>query len=559
MDQFRAKNFKEMAHKLDLFLKRHPASAEALNLRGVASFYLGLNEEAIHFYSSALQIFPRFVDALNNIGQAYAALDSNAEAENNYHKAILYKPDMAIAYNNLGLLLNNQGRFLESVKKLEIAVNIEPFFAEAHNNLGNAYAALDQTDAAVKSFNKSIQANVHYKDPVLNLLDYYITSNDFEEFEKLLEASEKIFSSEASDWNFYKAKLFELRGDNNEAESLLNSIDETKLSTNVRPLFFQMQAKFFEKHGKYDKAFMHFKKMNESASQTKPYKTINAEEYLVKCKSILTWVKQNEHTSEFSISTKHNSTRPVFIVGFPRSGTTLLDSILRSHSKIDVLEEKPILDNILSYNGKLIQLGELSRFTQVDLDSLRSTYIEQLSASSKDDCSGKILVDKMPLNLTFLPYLAILFPHAKIIVSIRHPIDCVLSCWMQNFKANDAMVNFLSLDSASNLYRQVFDIFLMSEKNFILDMYKLKYENLVNDFETEVRKVLNFLELDWEDSLRQYYDSAASRKRINTPSYDQVIRPLYTDATFRWKKYSNHIKNTEERLSKYIDEFGYRK
>ena len=70
---------------------------------------------------------------------------------------------------------------------------------------------------------------------------------------------------------------------------------------------------------------MHFKKMNESASQTKPYKTINAEEYLVKCKSILTWVKQNEHTSEFSISTKHNSTRPVFIVGFPRSGTTLLE------------------------------------------------------------------------------------------------------------------------------------------------------------------------------------------------------------------------------------------
>ena len=115
MDQFRAKNFKEMAH-IRSILKRHPASAEALNLRGVASFYLGLNEEAIHFYSSALQIFPRFVDALNNIGQAYAALDSNAEAENNYHKAILYKPDMAIAYNNLGLLLNNQGRFLSPLK-----------------------------------------------------------------------------------------------------------------------------------------------------------------------------------------------------------------------------------------------------------------------------------------------------------------------------------------------------------------------------------------------------------------------------------------------------------
>lgn len=559
IDQFRSKRFKEMSDKLDLLLKKFPSSTSALNLRGVASYSLGLYQEAIHFYNAALQLFPKYCDALNNLGQSYAALDKNKEAEIYYERAILYKPDFSVAYNNLGYLLNNQGRFIEAIKKLELAVKIDPIFSEAYNNLGNAYAALGEIDEAIRSFNEAIRTNKNYKDPVLNLLDYYLTSNKLEAFENLLRNSEQTLASNSKDLAFFKAKLLELKGLNDEAAVALASVNEIELSENIRPLFFQMQAKFFERCGEYGKAFESFTKMNKSASQNKAYKSIDAEAYLRQCKNIFKSFENHKDLIRKPTHDRYSKNNLVFIVGFPRSGTTLIDSILRSHSKISVSEEKPILQAVLSNNGELIKLDDLYNMREPDLEVLRQTYVEGLNSSLIGNCKDKIIVDKMPLNLAFLPYMAVLFPRAKIIISVRHPLDCVLSCWMQNFNPNNAMVNFLSIENTSNVYKYVFDIFLLSEKNLILDMHKLKYENLVNDFEVEIRKVLKFLELDWEDNVQNYYDFAASRKRINTPSHDQVIRPLYKDATFRWKKYISEIRDTEKNLSEYIDKLGYTK
>lgn len=559
IDHFRSQRFKEMANKLDLLLKKCPSSTAALNLRGVASYYSGLYEEAIYFYNAALRVFPKFFDALNNLGQAYAAVDKNKEAENYYKQAILYKPDFSVAYNNLGYLLNNQGRFAEAITKLELAVKIDPTFSEAYNNLGNSFVALGEIDEAVRSFNEAIRANRNYKDPVLNLLDYYLTSNRFGAFEDLLKTSEQALASNSKDLDFFKAKLFELKGLDDEAVQALNSINEIYLSDNIRPLFFQTQAKFFERRGEYGKAFESFSKMNKSAAQTKAYKSIDPGAYLKQCKNILKSFQNRQGQIKKFQGVGDGTNQLVFIVGFPRSGTTLLDSILRSHSKISVSEEKPILQAVVSDNGELIELDDLCDMREADLEDLRQTYIKNLKSSLLGSCDGKVMVDKMPLNLALLPYIAVLFPKAKIIVSLRHPLDCVLSCWMQNFNPNNAMVNFLSIENASSVYKYVFDILLLSEKNMILDMHKLRYENLVDDFELEIRKLLKFLELGWEDNVLKFYDYAASRDRINTPSHDQVIRPLYKDATFRWKKYIGNIRNTEKKLSKYIDKLGYTK
>jgi len=230
-----------------------------------------------------------------------------------------------------------------------------------------------------------------------------------------------------------------------------------------------------------------------------------------------------------------------FLIGFPRSGTTLLDTILRGHPDIIVIEEKPILGDLIT-RFKIDETPDaLSRMTNDDIKTLRTSYLELIAAEADTDISGKLVVDKFPLNIQHAGLIKCLFPEAKIIFALRDPADCVLSCFMQNFTLNTAMASFLSIEQAGATYDAVMDLWTNYEARLDLNTHYLKYEDLVSDLPRTIKPLLAFLNMPWVESMSDYQKTATQRKNINTPSYDQVTQPLYSQAKQRWRRYESHL------------------
>jgi hypothetical protein len=207
-------------------------------------------------------------------------------------------------------------------------------------------------------------------------------------------------------------------------------------------------------------------------------------------------------------------------------------------------------------------LGDIPTFSKIEaMDNTAAEiasgyYFEELK---KHIAIGnkRIIVDKLPLNILQLPLINQIFPNAKYIVALRHPLDCVLSCWMQNFKLNPAMANMIELERIVDFYDVAMSILKLSEERYSLDTHRIRYEDLVLDFEGNVSSLLTFLDLKWEEKLRSYQKTALARGKINTPSYSQVIKPLYKTASYRWKNYEEYLEPYKSRLAPWIKEYGY--
>ena len=264
----------------------------------------------------------------------------------------------------------------------------------------------------------------------------------------------------------------------------------------------------------------------------------------------------NKWSNFKSLSKKSN---PIFLIGFPRSGTTLLDTILRSHPMIEVMEEKSIVAKLISSLSKLPKGGleGLKNMQNYQIEKLRNDYFTSRESIVQNKNNSKLYIDKLPLNIIHVGEIVRIFPDSKFILSLRHPCDCVLSCFMQDFNLNHAMANFLNLDDAAYLYDSVMNLWIQYISIFPINYHEVKYENLVENFKVTVKSVLNFLGLPWDDSMMNYIITAKSRERIHTPSYNQVTKSLYTHAKGRWKHYKKQTLNIYPILESWIKKFDY--
>ena len=248
---------------------------------------------------------------------------------------------------------------------------------------------------------------------------------------------------------------------------------------------------------------------------------------------------------------------PVFLIGFPRSGTTLLNRILSAHPDISVLDEKPTttdllheLDAVTGNAGNLFQ--PLSGEERSDLIA---NYLERI-----DDCGGDrnapVVIDKMPLNVVNAAQLSHVFPQAKFIFALRHPCDAVLSCFMQHFAPNDAMSNFYTLKDAAKLYDAVMSLWVKYEEHFPLRTHYVKYEVLVSNIEAAIRPLLEFLELQWENEILDYSMHSRSEP-VATPSYRQISEPVHNKSVYRWRNYESVMSSQIKMLAPWVKHFGY--
>ena len=246
----------------------------------------------------------------------------------------------------------------------------------------------------------------------------------------------------------------------------------------------------------------------------------------------------------------------MFLVGFPRSGTTLLDQILDAHPGIHVLEEQPVLlalrDRVQELPGGYPDaLGEISAKLR---DELRALYQSRLQQAGAPD--GKLTVNKLPLNLIHIGLIHRIFPDARLILALRHPGDVVLSCFMQDFTLNNAMANFLALEDAARLYDEALRLWYACRERLPLQVHELRYEALVAGFDAEVAQLLQFLGLPWDDKVRDFAAHARGRL-IRTPSYEQVTGALHDRSIGRWRRYRAHMQPCAEILAPHIEALGY--
>jgi len=241
-----------------------------------------------------------------------------------------------------------------------------------------------------------------------------------------------------------------------------------------------------------------------------------------------------------------------FLIGFPRSGTTLLDTILRSHSKTMVIEEKPYLLNLRHEFFKNNNLSKLLVLNEKNKIKMQEQYFKSFNYDPK-----KIIIDKFPLNLIELGFIKIIFPNSKIILAIRHPLDCILSCVLTAFKINEAMLNFENLKTTAFFYNKTFTLFIKYVEFFNINFHQIKYENVVSDFDNKIKNLLKYLNLEFENSITRFYETAKKREKIHTPSYDQVVKPLYSSSINRHLKFDD-IKTIIPDIEKWINYYSYK-
>lgn len=500
-----------------------PGHFPATRFLGELARRQGKNDVAVYFFTKALALNPDDAQVHNLRGNALKDLARLDEAIASYREALVLDPKYAQAHYNFGVALHDSGRLEEAVTSYRKALNYNPNYARAHHNLGYLYEKMNNLDDAQEHVRKAIDIDPNFGTAHITL-----------------------------------AALLRRRGKTREAIQQLEQLLSRNLGgIDAYRIHFEL-GKCYDLEKNSDEAFDHFAKGNEIRLQSMPGDVV-AERSLnnvIRFGQLLTpeflnsWVDTSQCPAIES---------PVFLVGFPRSGTTLLDQMLDGHPSLQVMEEKPPLSEVRSAIATMSggYPEAIASLKDIDILTLRARYFQSVEEHI-DRRPGAILVDKLPLNICHIPLIVRLFPDSRIILALRHPCDVVLSNFMQLFKLNDAMANFLTIDGTARFYNRVMGFWLHCVELLPVTYHPLKYEDLVADFEGELRNLLRFLDVEWDDAMRDYRDHAVRRGDINTtPSYEQVIEPIYQRAKYRWMRYEKHLKPVYHELKPFIEAFGY--
>lgn len=542
----------------DLYNDDSENAASQMHEQGVVYHRQGKLLEAEVCYQQALAVRPHYPEALSNMGILLRRKGDFPGAERSFRAALELRPDYAQAHNNLGNVLRDQSHVMEAEASYRAALRVKPEYAEAHNNLGNILFGQNLPSDAQQSYRDALQFNPDMIDALANLCDLLETTNQIVELRNCLAGISDAQCCTHPSLAMVKAKL--LRRDKKFAEAIkiVNGVvSSSSILQSVKSEILAIQGDLHDRLGNYEQAFACFSQGKALATEVYVRHSISKEKY----HSLLT-AEVNNFSEQRVASWSPPSFSPcrlVFLVGFPRSGTTLLDSILRSHPAIEVVEEKPMLALTIAafYNKQLSDPGLLDRIDSKQLAELRQVYLNELARHRDMSNNDAIVIDKFPLNIGHAGLIHRLFPEAKFILALRDPRDCVLSCFMQTFLPNDAMANFLTIEDAASFYVFIMKLWGRYESLFALSVHRIKYEDVVSDFDVSVRSLLHFLGLSWNDAVSYYQETAMKREQIRTPSYHQVVQPIYAHASGRWLNYRAQLQPILETLRPWAEHFGY--
>lgn len=245
-----------------------------------------------------------------------------------------------------------------------------------------------------------------------------------------------------------------------------------------------------------------------------------------------------------------------FLVGFPRSGTTLLEKVLAGHPDVVSLEEVDHLAAVgQHWLANTAALDALAHLTAPSAAAAREDYWRRVRETTGNSLAGKLLLDKLPLHTLALPVIAKLFPRSRILFALRDPRDVVFSCFRRRFQINSAMFEFLRLDDAARYYAQVMTLAGIYRRKLPLRVLEVRHEAMVGTFEATVRDVLDFLGLEWNPAVADF--AANARAEPRTPSDTQLARGLNAEGIGQWRRYEAQVRPILDILAPWVSQFGY--
>ncbi len=510
-------------------LIQNPRQVPILVLLGRISRQQGRYEEAAHQLTAAQALAPSFPAAVWELGSLAAAQKDYGAARGYFTQLSQVEPRLSDARYNLGFALENLGHYkaaIESYRKaLELGLS-DPH--EACVRLGSVLCIEGRESEAREYFERALEIMPDNAAAMFGLGLVFMAFGDFE------TATQWLRRSVAADPNFIDAyqqlahsKRFD-DPDDPDIEMMRNLLDSPDVNEVTAEKLHYALGKAFDDCGQYDLAFMHFNDANRLKVKRKPRYSREQHEGLIQR---LETAFNKDFLSSMPTSGKTDIT-PIFIVGMPRSGTTLLEQAISCHPEIAGAGEMKFIaevtrDRIDGYPEKIAALDEKSKIAFTD--NFQSALRDRAGES-------RFITDKMPSNFLHIGFLHLLFPESPIIHCQRTAADICLSIFFQDLPTGNPYAN--DLREIAHYYRCYERI--MSYWDTVLPgrIHHLDYENITRDFESEITKALEYCGLQWHDNCREY---ASNERAVATVSRWQVRQPVYQHSVERWKRYELHL------------------
>jgi Tfp pilus assembly protein PilF len=500
---------------------RHPY---LYNARGLWLQQTGRCELAIEEFRCALSTMPGNPTVLNAIGMCFLKLDRNREAVAMFDQALAAAPGVAITHYRRGLALAQAGDHDAAQVAHERAIELDANLADAHASLASILARKAQPERARACAERALSLNPQNGTARLALALIEMGGRNYPEAEQLLRAIPESVPLTAQQ----RAAVLGLLGD---------ALDGQKRYAEAFQTYVEENEELRRKHAQ---------RFEGLAAQSAE----NLIAYFRKA-SPECWTSTDD-----GLQLPDGPAEHVFLLGFMRSGTTLLEQVLGSNDRIAALEEKGLLHGLgEKFMTSVPALDALADLKGAELEQHRRTYWERVKQTGID-VKGKVFVDKQPLNTVKLPIIAKLFPRAKIIFALRDPRDVVFSCFRRHFKVNLTMFEFLKLEDAARFYALVMELAGVYRDKLPLDIFEHRYEHMVEDFEGSVRAICGYMGVEWTDAMRDF-DKYAPAVDLRSPSATQVRKPLYTDALAQWRRYQDQLAPVLPILEPWVRKFGY--
>lgn len=477
-----------------------PNHIDANHFYGLLAHQVGRSDIAVELISKALSKNPKSPQALNNIGMAYQTLGQTDKAISCYKKTLECNPKHARALNNLGVVYQELGKHEEALSFCLEANRIDSGQPQTLNNIGKLYKHLGQKEKAIEFIKQALKIKPDFALAYENLsalVTYYDYDDDIQKMEALFNsdntsASEKVYLGFALGKAFQEIKEYE------------KSFNYTHQANKLKRGSFN-----------YD--------VNRNITMMDDIKKLFTTEFL-------------DQFSDASVS----GASPVFIVGMPRSGTTLTEQILASHSMVEGGGEMTYLIHLLRDHAKAANIEFPKSLLGIHTDVLKTLGHSYLEKTQERFPNANRITDKMPANFLFIGLIKIIFPNAKIIHCKRDPMASCYSIYKNNFHTTTATgmkyaYNLKELGLYCRSYLKLMKHWNKACPEFV---YDLEYEKLVSDHETESRKLIEFCNLQWEDKCLEFY---RTKRGVATASNVQVRQPIYKSSVQLWKNFEKEL------------------
>ncbi len=574
LEYHRSGELEEAASRYRDVLQRDPDQPDALHLLGVIAYQQGKQEEAADLIGKAISQNPSVADFHLNLGNVHLARGSAERAVVCYNEALRLNPGDPTVHNNLGNALSSQGDFQSALQCYKKALVLNPNSAITNNNLGTAWKELGRYDAAIACYRRALELAPGLVEALVNLGSAYHLKGDLESAVTSCQKALEI-KPESTEARFNLGNILQEQGDfdgarvqyesvlrldpyhakthynlslsrkytssdSSHGERIASMLNKPDLSEKDRIYLQFALGKISSDCGSYDDAFKHYREANQMARPA--FNREGHARYITRV--VETYAPEFFKLKGFGGS---DSERPVFVVGMPRAGTTLVEQVISSHPRIEGAGELSDLDMIGANLPKTLSVSRpypdcIAWLDERTARALAESYLERLRLVSE---SALRVVDKMPTNYLHLGLIAVLFPRARIIHCQRDPMDVCLSCYFQYFSTQ---LNFtFDLVDLGFYYRQYERLMAHWRRVLPVPLLEIRYEDLVQNHEEISRRLVDFCGLEWDERCLEFYNN---RRPVKTASSWQVRQPIYATSVARWKPYERYLESLREALER---------